>query len=52
MTPELKKLKAWAKERYESEVTDRPVENIHRTILDMMWMQVLNKIDEVADDVA
>lgn len=39
----------WVNERWDAEVKNRPVENIHRRTLDGTWKQVLAKLDKMLD---
>jgi len=46
LTKKLEELEEWAKQRYEAEVTYRPVENIHRETLRITWQQIIDKLKE------
>ena len=37
-------LREWANQRYEAEVLNRPVQNIHRETLRITWQQVIDKL--------
>ena len=41
------KFKEWVNQRYKDEVTNRPMDNIHREVLRVMWEQVKDKLDSI-----